>query len=689
MSPLVTTSDAKEPTLWDRKDSEPKPPLGTDDHEIQRNSRTGADKTQQLQRYWARTLVLILVPLIVTAWYCVIWVQLVLGIETDNAVKYSTFSGSVIYYSWFIIGVFGLSWSQYGLAGVEMAMLQSRFWRAPNLVALLMHSNSTWSSPSGWLKAIYHRQFHLLWCLLTFISILPFIAFPLSGLVFEIGDGHIRTSAHPFVMGRNMTTYNGAWGPYKDVLAAWTLGSSPTISGFGVVYTPPGVDRTQNSCLEQVPNTLPLTESIPDMFLAPQADVPVSGKAWGLRVKYDCSIVRTASEFTILSEKPVSIFSSVGVPYEKERSYVALRTRLGDSIQIFNSGSNANSVNMWSYSEMGMSIPTTRAATYGSSYDVPDDISQSMVFEYALWQLQFRGYYDDKVNTTLTFDSTLGPVIEGMGSPFFMSENKTLVSNDTFFKIRGGENFTVLETGGSPATLNASITDLRDFFDPTQLTDYSQPALEVAAPIGVRCVVSSGTGMATLDGVTSTFSDFESVDPDLDNRGIGGIFGHTAQAILSGTTFLDFYAAGHLSRGQVHGGLWSYASYVSSQALLRSVLLAYGMDALYLMYGFGFEAGWVNTNLTSSRPGKILDIASLIPGHGTGYFVLVLFCIWSGTSVVLGVVYGFRKRAADKLDGYNMLIRGADMAEDLNHDGGVAAGQSFYKNGTVKALPGS
>ena len=619
---------------------------------------------------------------------------LVLGIENDDAAKYRTFSGSLIYYSWFIIGVFGLSWSQYGLAGVEVAMLQSRFWRAPNLVALLMHSDTTWSSPSGWLKAISHREFHMLWCLFALLSILPFIAFPLSGLVFEVADGYIGTSAHPFVIGRNMSSFNAESSSGGGTLSAWQIGLPPTIPGFGVVHTPPGVDRTEHSYLEQVPNTLPLTEPIPDMFLAPQAGVPTSGKAWGLRVKYNCSVVRTASEFTILSEKPVSIFS--GLVYGQPTAN--LRTPSGDSIHIFNSGETPDSMNVWSYSEMGMSIPTDLRASYkaNDTYGVPMDISRSMVVEYALWQLRFRGYYDQ--GKDFPFNSTLGRVIEGMGNPFFMLENKTLVGNDTFFKIRGGENFTVTNLIGTPAILNTSITDLRDLFDLEKLTnykltDYPDPILEVAEPIGVRCVAASGLGMATLDGVTSTFSDFEGVDPE---PYIGGdkaksVFGHMTQSILSGTKFSDFYRVSHMPRELSHGSLWRYQSFINSRALLQSVMLAYGLEALDLMYSIttGFEDGWTNTNLTSSREGKILGIASLIPGHEAGYLVLALFCVWSGVSIVLGIVYGFQKRPSDKLDGYMMLRHGVDMPEDVKQNDEFLSGQSIYDNKTFQALPGS
>ncbi|KFY24630.1 hypothetical protein V491_02065, partial [Pseudogymnoascus sp. VKM F-3775] len=531
MAAHINTSPVYDHILQDSESSDKKPQFAIDDQEIDENVHTRTVKPQELHRYWVRTLALILIPPIITAWYGVIWARLVLGIENDDAVKYRTFSGSLIYYSWFIIGVFGLSWAQFGLLGVELAMLQAPFWKASNLITTLMHSNTTWGGPAGWWKAIYHREFHRLWCLLALLSILPFIAFPLSGLVIELGDGHIRTSEHPSVAGRNASTYNDAVSAVSDATSAWEIGLNPTIPGFGVVYTAPGIDRSEHSCLGEVPNTLPLTESIPDMFLAPQADLPVSGKAWGLRVKYNCSIIRKASEFTILSEKSVSIFSKVeGGVSTSLRPGVTLRTPSGSSIQIFNSSNSPDYLNMWSYSEMGISVPTTMQATYEnntagnavSNDGVPHDISESMVLEYALWQLQFHGYYDNP-NETLPFNSTLGPVIEGMGSPFSLSENKSLLSNSTFFKIGQGKNFTLPSLSGVPVALNASITDLRDYFNTKHLVDYKanqykpnqfpEAIIDAAAPIGVRCVVSSGAGTATLDGVTSTFSDFSRVDP--------------------------------------------------------------------------------------------------------------------------------------------------------------------------------
>ncbi|OBT69245.1 hypothetical protein VE03_02009 [Pseudogymnoascus sp. 23342-1-I1] len=668
-----------------------KPPFGIYGHENVEKSHTGTAKPQQLQRYWTRTLTMILVPPIITAWYAIIWTRLVLGVTNDDATKYRSFSGSLIYYSWFIIGVFGLPWARYGLLGVELAMLQTPFWKAPNLVATLMHSDTTWSGPSGWGKAIYYREFYRLWWLLALLSILPFIAFPMSGLVFELGDGYIKTSEYPMVTGRNTTTYNNRPISYSIAPDAWKMGLTPTVPGFGVVYTPPGVDRSEHSGLKKVPNTMPLTESIPDMFLAPQADVPVSGDTWGLRVKYNCSIVRDASELTILNEKPVSIHVANDARFN-------LRTPSGSTILIFNSSTDFGGYNMWSYSEIGWSIPLDVENTYekGPSDDgVTYDISEPMVFEYALWQLQVHGY-DEKPNETYPFNTTLGPTIKGMGSPYFLSENKSLVSNDSFSKIAQGKNFTLVKPNGVQVVLNASFTDLTDYFNPIYLTEYQlngfpQEVIDIAQPVGVRCVVSSGAGTATLDGVTSTFSNYSRVDPDKNIQGQpGGVFGQLAQQSLYGTLFSDFFQTSHLPGPARFGQLGRYQGYIPSTGLLQSVLLAYGLDALDRIYGTpaGLTEEWQSTSLTSSEKGKILTIASMIPGRAPGFLVLGLFCLWSALSVTLGLVYGFRKRPSDRLDGYSMFTLGMEMADELKHNDEVMYGESFYGNKTLRKLPG-
>lgn len=84
-----------------------KPLLATvDNHEVEkRDAAAGAAQEQPGRRFWIRPLVLILIPIIITVYYGVIWVALVQNVKNDEAAKYRHYSGSLIFYSWFIIGV--------------------------------------------------------------------------------------------------------------------------------------------------------------------------------------------------------------------------------------------------------------------------------------------------------------------------------------------------------------------------------------------------------------------------------------------------------------------------------------------------------------------------------------------------------------------------------------------------------
>lgn len=55
-----------------------------------------------------------------------------------------------MYYSWFFIGVFGLSVSKFGLEGIEAAMMQDPFWAPKDGLVLFGHAEKTWTGLSGW-----------------------------------------------------------------------------------------------------------------------------------------------------------------------------------------------------------------------------------------------------------------------------------------------------------------------------------------------------------------------------------------------------------------------------------------------------------------------------------------------------------------------------------------------------------
>ncbi|SPO01906.1 uncharacterized protein DNG_04579 [Cephalotrichum gorgonifer] len=593
-----------------------------DYQEAKARDSTGTVQNHPLRRRRGRALVAILIP--------------------ATAVKYRTFSGSLIFYSWFLIGVFYLSWAKHVLIGVEASMLRSPFWRGPNLVALIEHSNKTWSSPAGWINAVlavppkrlsdtWGRDIgpikliepRRLWTLLAVLSFLPFVAVPLSGLVFENTDGYIKTSDVPLMEGRNQTTFNMKYELYSTPAQdAWLVGSTPSMPGFGVIYTNKSVDRSKHMDFEKVPNTLPLTESIPDLFLVPQADKPVSGKTWGLRIKYDCSIVTSTSQFTILSQKSVSEITLVDCRFvgPSDSRCINLKTPSGSSIDLWNTTTLSGKYNVEAYLEIGTShVEEERYRGDYPDFEM-DEGAGSVVFEYAAWQYHTNGIVD-KPDSPLPFNTTIGVSIEGLGAPVIKSDNGTYTMNNTFFDIKAAE--------------------VREFMRWNMIGNHPKAGLlAVAPPIGVRASSTSTTYRVAYQ-VSSPFSN--------GNR---------------------------------------YEQFIDSKSLLRSVNLAHAWDAFDLMYGVtsGFKRKWPEPGLTSSREGKILAVASLIPGAAMGYVVFTLFCIWALALAGLGLVYGFRKKPGDAFDDYMMLRKGADMVDELKDNEDFMSGKPFRGSRTLTEL---
>ncbi|CAI4220218.1 unnamed protein product [Parascedosporium putredinis] len=239
---------------------------------------------------------------------------------------------------------------------------------------------------------------------------------------------------------------------------------------------------------------LPVTETVPvGMFLTSQAKVPGTGTGWrGYR-----------------------------------QASANLETPSGATIQIFTDTDPTHVIgNTWSYSEIGINHPRL-------IYNQSEDTSQEILFEYALWQIQWLGFYQEESSVSW-FNTTLDPVIEGLGGPYFFSENNTMSVNNTFFEIAESKKSATNSTG-------TSKTGLADDLKPEKLVARSKPPLNIAPPIGVRCTLSSVAGLATVDGTTSTFSDFERVDPEVLSGSFGAAFGYDAAFILQSVAIEDFY----------------------------------------------------------------------------------------------------------------------------------------------------
>lgn len=165
------------------------------------------------RRFWKQALVLMLLPLSVTAYFFWIWLY-VLNREIDELFIGPPVIYCFVNYSWFLVGVFGLGWSKYGLVVLEAAMIEKPFWEPPNAAALLLHSDNSWSGPGGWIRGIQTlrkgREFvtHRPWLLLAILSILPVASLSISGLCLELSDGYYPSSTPASVIGRQWNNFN-------------------------------------------------------------------------------------------------------------------------------------------------------------------------------------------------------------------------------------------------------------------------------------------------------------------------------------------------------------------------------------------------------------------------------------------------------------------------------------------------
>ncbi|KAF3931282.1 hypothetical protein ABW19_dt0203341 [Dactylella cylindrospora] len=576
------------------------------------------------------------------------------------------------FYAWFVIGIFGLNWSKDGLLGVEIAMLRTPRWQAHDVTALMMHMQNRWSGPVGWIYWIRHVRpkgclcSHKLLTLLSCLTFLIFVGLPLSGLALNITEGFILSSSSPLVIGRNrQNLYDRQPDDSLNLLVnSWKTGSFPIVPGYGILYTPRNISRGDYENLKKFPNTLPLTKSTPDIFLAPQAEYPIAGEPWGLRATYNCSIVQDASTFTILNERPSSSLD-VSRNYSQragdEIPWATFLTPSGNSISSFIAAPwSGPGNNLWGYVEIG------RSEILPGEYESPEDTlarngldiyysNRRGVLEYALWQIRRKNSYNEtEYRPSYSFNDTLEPTIRGMPSPTLQLDNGTWIWNTTFFRVNKRNGTDALADG---------TADIREYLGPYGSFFPDEPVSwiqSVADPIGVRCEYTSAVGTATLEPKTSSFSSFTHVPPMWDatqyrNRPLGF---YAAEVMTA--RFFELFTSTGSPPPVVISNFPAYQTYIQPLVLLKSTMLVFGLDALHIMYDSanGFEGGWRGENLKSSKKGNVIT-----PGVISFYIPLTFLGLWAAICLGLAACYGFRARLSDKLDDHIL----AELREKLEN----------------------
>ena len=685
---------------------------------------------QPLRRFYFRTIVGILGPMIVVSYLIIIWRIYLVPLHPDSTVAFGPQGAKWVFYSWFVAGVIGLSLSLYGLAGAEAGMLMERNWRVEDAMRLMLHADDTWSGPGGWMKAIkwavqmrrvrnqHSKLPSRLWFVLALPSVVVFVAWPLSGLCLEMTSGflHGKPGQGANVTGFVQPTFNAILGGRKPSRGT-SIGAR--VFGHGAVYTPDNFDRSKSDFLKNVPVILPNTESVEDIFLIAQGETPIEGKAWGLLLHYDCKIVDKLSDFVLLKDRRSStdVWGRNSTFPDPERIGTARRADEDPPIDEFTTAASpldptdslAPAVTSTSSPE-----PSTAPTSNCTGCALVNDGEEVKYMSYRLHD-----------NSTLVEVKKVsgggfgGPVLDlvkgvvGIGAVIetaYQSLSPQTGSNDEppcgwlnamenpstsycyhdlqedpsrpYPGIEHKRTFEVLlwqTLYALPGSWSSTIVRNIESLTGEYISEYD----ERLKAIGASCTSSSSVGSAKIDGVRSTYSNFQRSDtpvPALKNNCAKRFGAETLACTLNikddGWLKWLFDSIGlpsplGTSQGNtaIKFGKTEFVTqveYLQADQLRQALLQAYSTYAIKLMYNDGQDFISENgTRLKSHIPDLTAFVAGTViePGVMPAAVPVALFGLWALISSGLCLVYGFRRRWSAILDGHTVFGLGAELQQ--------------------------
>lgn len=504
------------------------------------------------------------------------------------------------------------------------------------------------------------QQIPQLWIVLFGITNLAW-TFALSGLTMSLYSGFKAGNiAGVNVLGANPANFNFRTfvDMFNTTCQQWTADILPNLPLNAALYVPPGSSIVPNVSTS---NDFP-DDASSGIFLGPQASVPVTGNLWGLYVTYNCSEVDSQEQFTILDRR---INSS-------NPAYISPTVYLTSSVDYFYSLDDGSSISVLpglDVDEQGPQSPFSPSfAEIGMSTGLRSIMINSSLYTYAPLQSTWGGFGDY--------------------IPTFQGLDKQELFEMIVWQILPGDNYTVIQNtipglGYEPLLLQGQSA-----------SDQSNTAMPA---IGIRCVSSSVTGTADINGLAGTFTNFtREVPAQSANSSSGGAlnflprlsFGvslmvgplnqNLTAAIGSEALFSDeLHRYGNYSvdytifnkdldwMSRLNGAaniplsisendpyVSNYTAVMQSSDLKTVILNAYKQYAYSLMF-YAVDSPselWVNSNVTAVVPWPLIQSGGGVPP----LVVIVLIWLWAVACAALSIVYGFRKRYSATFDDFQL-----------------------------------
>lgn len=539
--------------------------------------------------------------------------------------------------------------------------------------------------------------------MLASVSLLPFIALPLSGLTLELTDGFKPGSAgndRAELSGQDRNTFaDQAIDVIDRAFNRWRYPTNLQLSRRSTFYVPEATAALGNrTWLKTIPNSWPDADSS-TVFLAPQSDRPVSGEVWGLQASYNCTIINHVDQFQLLSQRgadrskprcPAIDFAS----YDGQPQYYGLPELCDHDVYMIgqHAGPAGSHSVMISLANLGfLDGFMEMAVKHEKKEDDQFSDTTPVLLEMAVWQQPIK----------------LEPPC-----PLIEAE----VSN----------NLSLVVEGMQKSYLDYGSYGLEAPADPSPI---------LLDAIGVQCNSSFILGTATLDGLKGTYASFKREEPiasatatsvplatavpeilrsstasALDLREISSLYALDQLVNKSNITYemgdgetnpipeiasnaswlpnlfksVDAYNRVPLpcdSEGNPinlnESSSGQQLNVITSAQLKRSVIRAHQAYAIELS---GPRGGMWYGNLTNAVP-----TAVIVPGKLTPIVILILLAIWAVSCFLLGIIFGTRPRWADILDGFSMFRFGSDNPEFAADDVCV---KDYDQCRTLLAIPG-
>jgi len=231
----------------------------------------------------------------------------------------------------------------------------------------------------------------------------------------------------------------------------------------------------------------------------------------------------------------------------------------------------------------------------------------------------------------------------------------------------------LLDTGNSSATTTSSDGGVQVMGNDT---DALEASLEIPGNGGKRGNIRRlGVGVSQLfflDNYFYNFNDYSNwITPLFSSAGFTPVTQDDPAAIATFT---------------------NYASVLQAEDLKRSVLLAYKHYAVHAVYN-GQDGGQSGKDGLWHSPDVTAAVSSVTLAKGAGgvppLLVVVLMLLWALGCVVLGVMYGLRKRWAEDLDGFSLFCFGADAVQRYLHGTDLpSAIDDYNRSPMLGLLPG-